>query len=83
MDVEPFPHPVGGKEVLPAGLLQLAAGELFLQFVIEVPDSQIGEEVGVAFGKPGVGLVGGLGLIDRPFAGIADFEGRGDDQDLG
>ena len=83
MDVEPFPHPVGGKEVLPAGLLQLAAGELFLQFVIEVPDSQIGEEIGVAFGKPGVGLVGGLGLVDRPLAGIADFEGRGDDQDLG
>ena len=70
MDVEPFPHPVERQEVLPAGLAKLIARKLRFQLMVEVPELQIADEIGLLVGPQGVAGVGRLLLFQRPLARV-------------
>ena len=70
MNVEPFPNAIERQEVLPAGLAKLTARELRFQLVIEVPELQIADEIGLGIGQQGVAGVGRLLLLQRPFARV-------------
>ncbi len=75
VDVGPFPHAVVGEEVLPARLLKLVARELPFELVVEVPELEVGEEVGVGVGELGVALVGRLLLLHAAARGGPGFPG--------
>ena len=80
MDVEPFPHPIGRQEVLPAGLAELTARKFRFQLVIEVPELQIADEIGLGVGQQGVAGVGRLLLLQRPLARVLHGQRRGNDR---
>ena len=82
MHVEPFPQPHERQKILPAGLLKLIARERVLQLVIELPELQVTEEIGLLVGELRVGRVSRLLLFEGPFARILNLQGRGDDQHL-
>ena len=50
--------------------------------MIEAPDLQVTEKIGLLVGKLRVGLVGRLLLFQRTLAGILHFQGRRDNQHL-
>ena len=82
MNVEPFPHSIERQEVLPAGLAELTSRKLRFQLVVEVPELQIGDEIGLFVGRKGVRGIGGLLLVQRPLARILHRQRRGDDENL-
>ncbi len=82
MQILPFPNPVKRQKVLAARFTQAALRQIIAQLVNEVPQGQIAEEIGVFMGKSRMQFVRCLLLVDRPFARVLQFQGRGDNQDF-
>ena len=83
MHILPFPNSRLGKEVLPARLAKLAAAEVTLKPVDEIPEFEVGEKVRIGVGEFGLCLIGRLLLILRTLARVLDFQSGSDDEDVG
>ena len=83
MHVLPFPNSCFGKETLPARLAKLAAGEVALEPVDEVPELEVGKEVRIGIGEFRLSLISRLLFILWALARVLYFQGGSDDKYVG
>ena len=83
VDVAPLTHAIEGEEMLPAGLVQPAAGfPLRERFLEKIPELDPGKEIGLLVVEAFLRLVGGGSALARPLAWVLHRESRGDDEHL-
>ena len=84
VDFAPLAQARGGEEMLAAQVEQLAVGFLVLQhLVVERPQLDVGDEVGVVVLELAVLVVRRLLAVHRPVARVLHRQGGGDDQHFG